>query len=401
VSARGSNSRPPLPPHLAGRPERLANLSLSEWDLVIRQAMRAGIVARLCFQLDELGALEKVPERPRRHLESARTLALKHMRDVRWEVDCVCRVLAASGVPIILLKGAAYVMAELPPARGRLFSDIDFMVPREHIGEVEQILLDADWKPEVDDTYDQSYYRRWTHQIPPLKHAKRSTVLDVHHTIVPLTARSPVAAEILAAESLPLGGDGQLRILAPADMVLHSAVHLFNEGEFDRGLRDLLDLSDLLRHFGAQPGFWEKLAGRAEMLGLTGPLSLTLRYVQRLLQLPLPDPAREIALRWQPSPLAARCFDALFGRALLPDHDSCDDPLTGTARWLLYVRAHYLRMPLHLLLPHLLRKSFIRPQESDDSKDSRLVQRRIEELLRLTPPSKGDARRTNNPAQRD
>jgi hypothetical protein len=121
--------------------------------------------------------------------------------------------------------------------------------------------------------------------------------------------------------------------------------------------------------------------------------------VQRLLQVPLPDPAREVALRWQPSPLAARCLDALFSRALLPDHDSCDDPLTGTARWLLYVRAHYLRMPLHLLLPHLLRKSFIRPQESDDSKDFRLLQRRVEELLRLTPPSKGDARRTDNPAQ--
>jgi len=33
---------------------------------------------------------------------------------------------------------------------------------------------------------------------------------------------------------------------------------------------------------------------------------------------------------------------------------------TGPARWLLYVRGHALRMPLHLVLPHLLRKAWLR-----------------------------------------
>jgi hypothetical protein len=372
---------------LVGQPESLAALSLEQWDLVSRQAMRAGILARLCFQLDELGVLDRVPERPRRHLESARILAEKHVRDVRWEIACVSRVLAASGVPITLLKGAAYVMADLPPARGRLFSDIDFMVPKERIAEVEQILLDADWQPEIKELYDQQYYRRWTHQIPPLKHFKRNTVLDVHHTIVPPTARTPVEARALESESLPLGTEGQLWILAPADMVLHSAVHLFNEGEFDRGLRDLLDLSDLLRQFGSEEGFWPKLVARAETFGLSGPLFLTLRYLDRLLGVPLPDQLRETAGRWQPPPLKRQAMDALFLRALLPDHESCDDALTGTARWLLYVRAHYLRMPLHLLLPHLLRKGLIRPREDGENQRRRAIQAHVEELLRLTPSS--------------
>lgn len=370
---------------VAGQPEALAALTLGEWDLVVRQAMRAGILARLCFQLDELAALEKVPERPRRHLESARVLALKHERDVRWEVACVREVLADSGVPITLLKGAAYVMAGLPPARGRLFSDIDFMVPRDRIEEVERILVEADWAPAVKDAYDQRYYRRWTHQIPPLKHFQRNTVLDVHHTIVPPTARSPVQAEALAADSLPLGDGGPLRILAPPDMVLHSAVHLFNEGEFDRGLRDLLDLADLLRHFDALPGFWDRLAARAEGLRLTGPLYLALRYLDGLLGLPLPDRAHEAALRWQPPAHRRALLDALFRRALMPDHESCDGSLTAAARWLLYVRAHYLRMPLPLLLPHLLRKSLHRPDHSRENEAQRTLQARVEELLRLTP----------------
>ena len=35
-------------------------------------------------------------------------------------------------------------------------------------------------------------------------------------------------------------------MLAPHDLVLHSAVHLFSEGETDHGLRNLLDLHRLL-----------------------------------------------------------------------------------------------------------------------------------------------------------
>ena len=188
-------------------------------------------------------------------------------------------------------------------------------------------------------------------------------LLDIHHTIVQPTARTSVEAEPLAAASQALTGDGRLRILAPTDMVLHSAVHLFNEGEFDRGLRDLLDLNDLLRHFGAQEGFWPALIQRAEEIGLTQPLFFTLHYLRLLLAVPLPPEAMEAARRWRPPPVRLRIFDALFLRALLPDHPSCDDIFTGFARWLLYVRAHYLRMPLHLLIPHLIRKAFYRPSE--------------------------------------
>jgi len=236
-------------------------------------------------------------------------------------------------------------------------------VPRNRIDEIEETLLRSDWLSAETDDYDQRYYRRWTHQIPPLQHYKRNTVLDVHHTIVQVTARATVDAETLAEASLPLGGDAQLRILAPTDMILHSAVHLFNEGEFDRGLRDLLDLDDLLRHFGTQPGFWQALTDRTEALGLTGPLFLTLRYRQRLLGTPVPDAVQKTTAGWQPSAAKRALFDALFLRALLPNHPSCDDPLTGLARWILYVRAHYLRMPLHLLVPHLLRKALLQPKD--------------------------------------
>ncbi len=54
-------------------------------------------------------------------------------------------------------------------------------------------------------------------------------------------------------------------------------------------------------------------------------------------------------------------MDAVFARALAPDHDSCADAFTPAARLAAYIRAHWLRMPLHLLIPHLFHKAFVSP----------------------------------------
>ena len=78
-------------------------------------------------------------------------------------------------------------------------------------------------------------------------------------------------------------------VLAPADMVLHAIVHLFYGGEMDDALRDLVDIADLLEHFGAtEPGFWDGFWSRAEALDVTPPAWYALRYVQQLLGTQVP-----------------------------------------------------------------------------------------------------------------
>ncbi|HEC19305.1 MAG TPA: hypothetical protein ENI97_08165, partial [Gammaproteobacteria bacterium] len=52
--------------------------------------------------------------------------------------------------------------------------------------------------------------------------------------------------------------------------------------------------------------------------------------------------------------------DFCYQRVLVSDHQSCRRRFTGLAEYLLFVRSHYLRMPLRLLLPHLIRKAFKR-----------------------------------------
>lgn len=342
------------------KPERPPALSLRSWETLLAQAWQSGLIARLATHLTDRGWMHDVPARPRAYLEGALRAAERQVQEVRWEVECIRRALAPIDTPVILLKGAAYVLAQLPAARGRLFSDVDFMVPRERLHEVENALFRSGWYIEGGDPYNQRYYRQWMHELPPMKHARRGSAIDVHHTITPPTSHFSVDGRRLLAHCRALEGGGRLQVLAPPDMVLHSAVHLFQEGEFDHGLRDLLDMNDLLQHFGSDPGFWSGLAQRADELGLGVPLYYATDQVRRLFHTAMPGPFVAAVAQMRPPWTHRLLMERLLSTALYPDHPSCDGPFTASARWLLYVRAHYLRMPLWRVVPHLIRKAWMR-----------------------------------------
>jgi len=348
-------------------PQRIKALAAEQWDQVIPQARRAGLLSRLAAAAMEQDFYALLPERPRLHLQSARLLAEKHRRDVLYELDRIKEIIGKLVGTIVLLKGAAYLAAELPAGQGRVFSDIDILVPEEKIGAVEALLQLAGWRLGEIDPYDDGYYRRWMHQIPPLTHIGRQTTIDVHHSLVPRTARiGAVPAAPLLKRTRELPQRPGFAVLAPEDMILHSATHLFNEGEFGNGLRDLTDLDLLIRHFGADAGFWPTLLTRARELGLTRPLYYALRYIAEIAGTPVPSEIGEATRRFAPSFPASWLMDAMLRRALAPSHRSSQDAWTGSALFLLYVRAHYLRMPLRLLVPHLIRKAFRRHPKSND-----------------------------------
>jgi hypothetical protein len=341
-------------------PDRLACVPLAAWSPLIRRARRAGLLGRIAVLLADRDMIGSVPEQPRRHLEAALTMADKHRRDVLWEVHCIQQALESLDLPLILLKGAAYAIAALPPARARMFSDIDILVPQHAIRDVERCLVTAGWRPSEVDRWDERFYREWMHQIPPMVHARRGTLIDVHHTIVPPTARVKLAPEKLVESARPAPEHPGVLTLGPAEMVAHSATHLFNEGEFGRSLRDLVDLDLLLRHFGTDDAFWPSLLARARALDLARPVFYALRYTQRILGTPVPDGVMAEAAKDGPGALLRPMMDALFERALAAEDLEEPDWGNGVARFFLYVRGHHLRLPPRLLLPHLARKAILR-----------------------------------------
>jgi hypothetical protein len=354
-----------------GAVARLAPRALND---VLLRAQRCGLLARLEWRLRQRGQLEGLPLKARDHLEAARIGAESTQTAVRFEVNRVRRALGDRDVPIVLLKGAAYLLADLPPAHGRTVGDLDVLVPRERIDEVERVLVEEGWAVAALDPYDQRYYREWTHEIPPLEHPQRETPLDIHHTIAPLTSRvRPDAAALLAAAE-PLA-TAPLRVLSPPDMVLHSAVHLFND-EVGKPLRDLFDIDGLLRHFGGREGFWDELVVRARLHGLGRPLHYALRHASRILGTPVPPATLAAVAEWAPAAPLGTLMDRLFTQYFVPESPERPRRAAAIARAMLYLRAHWLRMPPAMLLRHLAVKAVRRlrdrlarkPREDDDDR---------------------------------
>jgi hypothetical protein len=352
----------PLLVRLLRQPEQLAGASPADWELILRQAALANLTPALYYLLEGRGLLAAVSAPTREHLEWARAAYERHAQGVRFEVLKIRQALASTGVPVLLLKGAAYTMAQLPAAAGRLFTDVDVLVPKERLPVVEGALILAGWACGHHDAYDQRYYREWMHELPPMEHFHRRSLIDVHHALLPETAKARPDPAKLRASARPVDGDATLQVLAPVDMVLHSAVHLFYDGELEHGLRDLLDLHRLLGDFGRAPMFWEELPVRARELELARPLFYALRYTASVLQTPIPAGVSLAAEAGRPNPVLLALMDQLFGRALLPAHASCADWFTGTARFALYVRSNWLRMPPLMLVRHLFHKAFISPK---------------------------------------
>lgn len=356
---------PPLLVRVLRSPQAAAELGPGQWDLLLRQAGNANLLVSLLYLLEDHGLLETVPHAARTHLEWARLAAASHARSVRHEVARIAAALAGLGVPLILLKGSAYAMAGLDAGRGRLFSDIDILVPKPRLHEVEAALMLHGWASTHHDPYDQRYYREWMHEIPPMLHLRRGNTIDVHHAILPETAADRPDPDKLRAAAVPIPGQDGLYMLSAHDMFLHSAVHLFSGGEFEHGLRDLLDLHRLMRRFDAEPALWTGLPARAAELALTRPLFYALRYCALVLGSPIPQATLEAAqCARPPAPLLA-LMDALFLRALLPPHPSCQDRLHRAALFALYVRGNWLRMPPLLLARHLSYKAFLAPRAAE------------------------------------
>ena len=306
------------------------------WTQLLSMARAERLDGSLAYRLADLprpGPVRLAFEDARRDAEFTRTQAL-------WEVEMVRRTLAAEGLPLILLKGSAFAYAGLPAAIGRQVGDLDILLPRDSLPVAEAALLASGFEWVKNDDYSQAYYRDWMHELPPMLHKDRGSSVDVHHTILPLTARRTPDAAALIAASIEL--QPGVRILAPADMIVHAATHLLADGDLAGGLRNLWDIDRLLRLFAADRNFWTELRERASLHQMREPVALALRLASTVFATPV-DP--RIAGH-------DRMRDALFVRRILA-RDGWGRSIRPLTRLGFYMRSHAMRMPPMMLMRHL------------------------------------------------
>lgn len=330
----------------------LRYLGPADWDLLIRVARRARLHGVLHARLQAAGLSDVVPDRALAHLESGAAVARHRQQMARLEQHHLAQTLQPLGVPLVLLKGAAYLAQDMSYAQGRPLNDIDLMVPAAQLESVEAALRTAGWRSQIDDAYDERYYREWSHEVPPLRGPGRDFEVDLHHAILPPTSRlKPDTARLFAA-AVPLPGT-PWSVLAPADQVLHAALHLFQDTDAGERLRDLVDIDCLLRAYAALPGFWQTLWLHAAHHGLLRPLWYALHYSRAWLHTPVESGVLRALTPFAPSRPLRVVMDHLFVATLFPLHPDRGNQWHRRLAWeVLRLRAIWLRMPPGLFMRH-------------------------------------------------
>lgn len=341
-------------------PGASAGFDAATWTGVLTAARAEQLIGSLAHRLSGLD----VPPKVAAILADARDSAEQGRTQALWEAEMARRALAPLGIPVVLLKGTAYVAAGLAAGQGRSIGDLDILIPRESLDVAERALLAAGWEWVKPDPYDDAYYRQWMHELPPLIHRDRDRMIDVHHTILPLTAKPKPDATALIEYSVGLS-DGLrlgpsidwsdrlrespgLRVLSPAGMIVHAAAHLIADGDMAGGLRNLWDIDRLFREFAdGDPQFTLTVLEEEWQHGLYPHVRRALRLACQIFGTPLQSSEPLNSERFVERPI-----DRLFrGRVLA--RDGWGRQTRAATRFGFYVRSHALRMPPGMLVRHL------------------------------------------------
>ena len=335
------------------QPALALKFSLRTWQQVIRVLREAKLLASFAAVAAQHELLPQYPFYARRHLVSALVYAERQAQQIRFECTELQNLFASAGIDAVFLKGAAYTLAQTSNSRGRICSDLDVLVRREQLAQAEALLKQHSWRSDQLTDYDERYYRQWAHEIPPLVHLHRGTVLDVHHNLyLPISGRSADMTLFFGQLQQTTYG---LSVLAPHAMVLHSIIHLFTNEDTSSAMRDLWDLYLLIRAVD-QAEFWSQLIALARASGF----ETELRHCLATLQHYFADDYLVKAYGVDAGAVIAR--RSLWRSHVLPAAMVAEHPLVlrwrhKVAKQLVYLHGHWMKMPLTVLLKHIVIKS--------------------------------------------
>ena len=314
-------------------PTSSAALDADGWTALLAIARAEQLIGALAYRLDGL----PLPAAAARILADARASAEQGRVAALWEAEMARRILTPIGCPVVLLKGTAFVAAGLAAGQGRSIGDLDILVPRAALADVEAALIAGGWEWVKPDPYDDAYYRRWMHELPPLIHRDRDRMIDVHHTILPLTARiTPDPVAIIAESTMLQNG---LCVPSVPDMLVHAAAHVFADGDLAGGMRNLWDVHRLIEEFGL-----DGVAARAAHHGLSVEMARAVRLSAALYGTDTNGTGNVLTL-----------VDHRYLRRLTA-RDEWGRAVRPLTRLGFYIRSHWLRMPPLMLARHLWTK---------------------------------------------
>lgn len=245
---------------LLGRPGAAPSIPATvDWRAVVEIARWHGLEPLLAHRLGARGMLALLPEDLRAHL--AGIAVLSTLRDVarRRQLGEALGALAAAGIPVVPLKGAALAEHAYPASSLRRMSDFDLLLPEGALEHGRDVLLPFGYVP--DDRPSPS------ERHAPALRRPGGLPIELHDTINPCHAPFRLPLADVLARTVPAQVAGHdVRVLEPIDLLVHLATHMGHGHVLGASLSGVVDILMWTERHGDAVD-WKAVVARARTAG--------------------------------------------------------------------------------------------------------------------------------------
>jgi Uncharacterised nucleotidyltransferase len=226
-----------------------------DWALVLELARLNKVEPRLTHVLEGRGLMAQVPAPV---AEALRGAAAVVERANRQRVVRACELFAelrAAEIEVCVLKGVLFAETIYRDPLYKRMNDVDLLVRRDDLARLPGVYRRLGYFPIAERVGDRpELNQKVSHHLPPYVHRELDCVLGTQWGLKSPLAGLKIDYDAIWSRSEPYSYRGlPVRKLSSRDNLFHVCVHL---GLFKSGLRDLMDIANLIRS-ASEPIDWQ------------------------------------------------------------------------------------------------------------------------------------------------
>ncbi len=265
----------------------LESLSLSEWEKLTVLAKQHHLLPLLKYRLAAENLEHLIPETILEQMNSVLLQTTMRNLSLLAEFRQLVNEFGENAIEVIALKGI-YLAATVYPQIGlRHMRDIDLLVSPQDMLEAVRIMQSLGYKPEREITeLDLSF--KYAHHLPLFTKNKKLRV-EIHARLTISSDQHGEKSQLWwkGRQTVQIAGV-TAEVLAPLDLILHLCIHISYHHCFKVDLRHYYDLVAVICFWGKEFD-WDELVRRTKQRKWEKGVLLTLKMVQSLFRLPLPE----------------------------------------------------------------------------------------------------------------
>jgi hypothetical protein len=324
-----------------------------DWEWIASRADLYSLAPLVYSSLKELGIDKELTSSVAEKLRSTsrRSHAVGIYRALKLQE--ILAAFSREGISVVLLKGAALAITVYRSVGLRPMFDVDLLVRSNQLERAAGILRNLGYVS--DESYATAdWYKRHHHHLVPFVASDRSISIELHHHILSPRAEVEVPPDTFWQHAHPvsLGSESAL-VPAPEHLLISVCLHTALSQCFERTLRDIVDVAEILRRF--ETAFnWDLVLRDSPRSGAARALYYSLWFAQSTTGAPIPRQIlQHLKAKSELTSLEDTCLRFLIPRAVFPDFTVIPPSITGDViRAILVTRGH--KSPATMLVRRFL-----------------------------------------------